>query len=353
MIARKNYSDLIMTLYEHYAPVEAEAEQRGRNLTLRDLYPEWKEYKSLHTNAKTTLVRMHSDWKSYYADDPICDRPIRLLSKAELDVWVHKLIKQHDMTKTCYYNVSGIIRQALDYAVDCNYLDENVFRKVKVDKRMLRKPQKKPDSTQVFTENEVSEIVDLAWSDFRSKVKQYELAPLAVIFQFQTGVRIGELSTLKYTDVERDQIHVQRMLRRDTKEVVEHTKTDCGDRYIPLTDLAQKVIEECRRRQNELGIISPYIFSIKPGEPLPERPVADLYSKYCSKVGTTHKSSHKARKTFVSALIDEGVNINSVMQLTGHADAQTTYKNYVFDRSTDEERKTKIENALRIKASGE
>ena len=353
LIVRKTYAELIKALYKHYAPAEADSEQKGRTLTLRELHPEWVEYKKLHTNAKTTIMRMQTDWKTYYSEDPIVDQPIRLLTKADLDIWVHKLIKEHEMTKTCYYNVTGIIRQALDYAVDHNYLEENVFRRVKVDKRMLRKSRQKPDYTQVFSEAEVREIIEFAWSDYRNKVKRYELSPLAVIFQFQTGVRIGELSTLKFSDVEGDQIHVQRMLRRDTNEVVEHTKTECGDRLIPLTSLAMRVVEECRKRQKELGMIPSFIFSIQPGKPLPERPVADLYRKYCRKLDTIHKSSHKARKTFVSALLDGGININSVRKMTGHADAQTTYKSYVFDRSSDADKKAKMENALYVRAAGE
>lgn len=352
VIPRKTYAELIMALYEFYAPVEAGAEQKGRNLTLRELYPEWQQYKRLHTNAETTITRMHTDWKTYYLEDPIIDKPIRLLTKGQLDIWAHSLIKKYSMTKTNYYNVSGIIRQALDYAVDVGYLDENVFRKVKVDKRMLRKTEKKPDNTQVFSEDEERQIIDLAWADFRNRTKVYELSPLAIIFQSQTGVRIGELCTLQFSDIDGEQIHVQRMLRRDMKEVVEHTKSECGDRHILLTPLAKEVVEECRKRQKELGIINPYIFSIRPGEPLPERPIADLYKKYCKKLGIVQKSSHKMRKTFVSALIDEGMNINSVMKMAGHADAQTTYRSYVYDRATDEKKKALMESALCAGAVG-
>lgn len=204
LIARKTYEGLLKALYEYYAPIKAQAEQKGNNLTLRELYPEWQEYKRLHTNAETTIMRMHTDWKTYYSGDPIVDKPIRLLTKGELDIWVHGLIKKHEMTKTCYYNVTGILRQALEYAVDRNYLEENVFQKVKVDKKMLRKQPKKPDYTQVFTKEEQKQIIDFAWEDYRNRVKVYELSPLAVIFQYQTGVRIGELSTLKFSDVEGD-----------------------------------------------------------------------------------------------------------------------------------------------------
>jgi hypothetical protein len=43
------------------------------------------------------------------------------------------------------------MRQCLDYAVDLEIVEDNQFRKVKVDgRRMFRKVRKKKDSTQVF-----------------------------------------------------------------------------------------------------------------------------------------------------------------------------------------------------------
>ena len=41
---------------------------------------------------------------------------------------------------------------------------------------------------------------------------------------------------------------------------------------------------------------------------MPERPVADLYKKYCKRLGTVMKSSHKAKKTVISAWIDNDIN---------------------------------------------
>ena len=47
-----------------------------------------------------------------------------------------------------------------------------------------------------------------------------------------------------------------------------------------------------------------------------------------------------------TALIDGDVNINSVKTMVGHSDARTTYRSYVFDRSTDAERRSLMEAAL-------
>ena len=58
------------------------------------------------------------------------------------------------------------------------------------------------------------------------------------MFQFQTGLRLGELCAVRFEDVENGVLHVVRMLQRDSDKVVEHTKSH-EDREVLLTDAAQ------------------------------------------------------------------------------------------------------------------
>lgn len=321
--------------------------------TVRSLYPEWLEYKAQHLPAESSVTRIEVDWKKFYLNNDearVIDRPIRLLTKLELDKWIHQTIRQYSMTKTAYYNFSIIIRQVLDYAVDLELITENPMRNFKVDPKMFRRVKKKADETQVFSNEEFRKIHQLAWDDFKNRVKTYELSPLAVLFQFETGLRIGELCVVRYEDIEQpDYIHIQRMLRKQTGEVVDHTKTDCGDRQVYLTEEARRLVAVAKQRQTELCVPNDgYIFSIN-SLPLIHYPVEELYRKYCDKLGITQKSSHKARKTYISALIDGQVNINTVRSMAGHSDERTTYGNYVFDRHTRAERNNMIEMALNHK----
>lgn len=331
---------------------EADELEDRQKITLRKLYPEWLEYKGQHLAAESSLTRIETDWKKYYLDThaKIIDKPIIEMTKLEIDKWLHQMIKKFDMTKTNYYNFSVIIRQELDYAVDLNLISDNPMRKFTVDAKLFRKTKKKADKTQVFTHEELCKIREMAWEDFVNAVKVYELAPLAVMFQFETGLRIGELCVVRYEDVEQqDHIHIQRMLRKYNDKVVDHTKTECGDRQVYLTEEAKRIIKTAKKRQKELGVEADgYIFSIN-GLPLRHYPVEDLYRKYCKKLGTIQKGSHKARKTYISALIDGRVNINTVREMAGHSDERTTYKNYVFDRHSIVEKNNMIENALNHK----
>lgn len=346
MIVKSSQEKLYEELISYY---EKETESRQlASITLRKLYPQWIEYKALRS-APTYMSRLHTDWKTYYLNSDIIDIPIKTLNKLTLDVWCHKLIQQYSMSKNQYYNVTTIIRQALNYAVDLGIIDNNPLSLVKIDgKRVFRKVKKKPDATQIFFKEELELIYPMAWKDFYNRTKIYQLAPLALLFQFQTGLRISELCTVRYEDIETpDYIHIQRMLRRDTNEVVEHTKSDCGDRQVFLTSMAKDIIAKARERQTELGVDNNgYIFSIINNRPLTERSVSDLYRKYCKNAGIIHKSSHKARKNYISSLIQGQVNLNLVREMAGHAEERTTLKNYCYDRSTDSEKMKLIENAL-------
>lgn len=334
-------------LIEYYQ-LEAENDKH-RDYALKDIYPEWLSYKELHTTASSYVTRINTDWKSYYLNTPIIYVPLRKLDKLTLDVWAHNLIQKYDMTKNKYYNVTVIMRQALTYAVDAGIIPNNPFLEVKVDgKRLFRKTRKKADSKQVFTREEVRAIHDMAWEDFHNHVKVYDLAPLALLFQLQTGLRIGEVCAVKFSDIESpNYIHIQRMLRRDSNEVVEHPKTDCGDRQILLTSTAKKLIQTARERQQELHIESEFIFSVN-GLPPTERSISTLYTKYCKHMGIVQKSSHTSRRTFISALIDQHVSINTVRATAGHSSERTTLRNYVFDRSTETEKLQKFEDALAL-----
>ena len=350
LVAKTDEEDLLEYLADFYSLDDTGDSDRKEVLTLEKLYPQWLEHKKLYTTAETYIIRIECDWKKYYVGTDIIKKPLTSLTKLSLDEWAHKLIKDYNMTKNQYYNVTVIMRQALLYAVDLGIIESSPFSLVKIDgKRLFRKVKKKADDTQVFLSNEIPRIQEQAWNDFMTNDKlTHRLAPLAILFQFQTGVRIGELCACCEEDIEDENyIHIQRMYRYGSheSEVVEHTKTSCGDRKIFLTDRAKKYIRLAQEYKAERGIVSKYIFSVN-NRPLSNRSVAYLYNKYCSDAGIGHKTSHKARKTYISALIDGKVNINTIREMVGHADERTTYNNYCFDRSTEDEKKTLIENAL-------
>lgn len=346
MIAKTHEEDLIDYLVGFYK--KQGQGQTIKGYTLEMLYPEWKAYKELHTTAANYMRRIDNDWNKYYKGTAIIKMPIINLNKLTLDTWAHRLVQSYNMTKKQYYNSTVIMRQALDFAVGSDIIKDNPFLSVHIDgRRMFRKQKKKPDHTQVFLKAEIPIIQSMALEDFTNNGKlKHKLAPLAILFQFQTGLRLGELCACKYSDVESgNYIHIQRMYRYETGEVVEHTKSACSDRNVFLTGQAKHYIQLAREFHMAAESPGEYIFSVNSG-PLSPRSVEYLYKKYCNMAGISHKSSHKSRKTYISALIDGHVNINTIREMAGHSDERTTFGNYCFDRSSETEKAGLITNAL-------
>ena len=81
-------------------------------------------------------------------------------------------------------------------------------------------------------------------------------------------------------------------------------------------------------------------------DPVPYSELRKTFIKYCKDVDILPRSSHKARKTVISTLIDNGVNINTIREMLGQMDEKTTLGNYCFDRKDKNERHRLINKAL-------
>lgn len=334
-----------------------EEEEKNKLSTLRKLYPVWLKYKGLETTATTYVRRIDTDWKKYYLNDPIIDMDIQTYTKAQLKEWALTAIRQNGLTKTQYYNMSVIIRQALDYATDLGLIKENMFNQFTVDAKLFRKKKKPDDYTQVFLKTERPLIEAEAWQEFEEKGCTSALAiPLA----FQIGVRLGELVAIKDTDISSNgkYIHIQRMAQKLERQksdgtwypaiwtTVEHAKTSAGDREVYLPEEARRIIKIILDANQENGWHDDGFLFIHGEKRITPRAVDTRIRKYCNHININRKSTHKIRKSYISSLLDAGININQIRLQVGHEDERTTLHNYAFNRATIAENEADLEKAL-------
>lgn len=153
------------------------------------------------------------------------------------------------------------------------------------------------------------------------------LYDLAIQLDFCFVLRIGELLALKWSDIEGNQLHVQRSLNL-VNEVhddlsygcrkiiaVDHIKGNAseGFRYEPITNSAASILQ----RIGELGLDSEYIFSYK-GSFLLTDTFNERLKKVCNEIGIPYKSSHKIRFTTASMLYEADVSTIELQRMLGH-----------------------------------
>lgn len=346
MIVKSSRENLEDAIVEHY--ISMSDDLISANATLASLYPDWIEYKALHVEYPT-INRVKKDWKRYYEGAAIVNKPISKITKLDLDEWIHKMIKEYDMDYHQYGNFSLIIRQELEYAVDRGIIDSNPFLSVKIDKkRVLRAEHKKPDETQVFTLEELEFIYECAEKDFLSNRRpKHKLVPLAVQFLFQTGLRLCEVAALRYADIDGNEIIVRRMVRYPGGEIIDSTKGTFGDRRVPLTPKALELIDAAKKKHKDSGQkYMEYIF-VMTGDPIHTYlAIQKAFAKYCKELEIQQRGPHKARKTYISELLEFGININTVRAIAGHKDEHTTFNNYCYDRKTKSERNAQVIAAI-------
>lgn len=329
-----------------------------QSLTLEKLYPEWLYYYSLHCESAGSVQRVTVEWKKHYKGNSLVKKPLSSLKKIELETWVLEIVRRESMNKKQYFNMSLPLRQMLKYAYESEYIIKNPFENVRISSKLFKKEKKKADETQVYTPKEERAIIDLAWSEYRSDPAI--TTPLALIFLFYTGTRIGEVVAFKDTDLEGNYIWVNRMERKcftcddklvyhqKDRSIVDHAKTDAGHRKIYLVKEARYVVTEAVASAKEKGCEKDFFLFQNEKSRITGDCITSRLRKYCRMLEIPFRSPHKIRKTYISKLIDSGVNINTIRELAGHEDERTTYHNYCFNRNSRDETNEQLENALEV-----
>ena len=357
-IAKRKWEDLEQAIIDYYT--EQEEANKRKCITLRTLYPEWFDYKWQDTNNSGYMKRIHQDWKRFYENDAIIDRPIVEMTTLELKNWARNKIIKEKLTKKLYYNMTVIIRQSLDYLVELEELSSNPFANFKIKASLFTPVVAKEAEYEVFNEVEEQQIKALALEDFETH--PHSTSAVALIANFSLGLRVGELVALKWKDLKSPYLQIRRMEQKqydkleDGKwkshlEVVEHTKSDAGYRTIYVVSSVLELFEKVKEDNLERGYScepEDYIFLYR-GNRISSKSITNKYDKYCKALGIIKKTNHKARKTCLTKIADNAnINLKDAMEFGGHKDVQTYIKHYCFSRYSDEQKREELEKTLNL-----
>lgn len=361
LIKRKNREDLETAIVKAYREND-----KVLNPTLSKVYPLWLEHYKARAGSDNTVKRAVASWNRYYANDPIIKRPIESMAPTEIETWLHTRIKEEGMDKKKYYNMSLPFRQIMDFAFRSHITATNTFGDVKINAKTLTKKRKPDSSTQVYTDAEETFLMKCAWQEWEEDNSLG--ACLALVLLFHTGLRIGEVVALKandihgmYADISRTEVETSVQVDESTfvqtgHAVVDHAKTSAGIRTIYLTKGGKEVIEAATAHARITGADNTpdgdyYLFRNGNARCNVDA-VTYRLKKFCKVLGIPFRSAHKIRKTYVSHLIDGGVNIDAVREQVGHEDERTTLNCYCFNTLTQDETNALFEAALSSSARG-
>ncbi|WP_321383614.1 site-specific integrase [uncultured Enterococcus sp.] len=226
-------------------------------------------------------------------------------------------VLQKDLTAGSIKNVFNIVKKSLIDAKRHSYIPENPCDFVE-----LPKMRKKEVCALTLNQQKRLEIVAF---------QEEGCSP--VILSLYSGMRIGEISGLKWSDIdfENELIYVRRTIARvldessgasKTKLIEGSPKSRYSVRQIPLAYNLKSYLYDKSR-----GATSEYVIGNGRGLVEP-RTVTNHFKKNLKAAGLDNVKFHILRHTFATRCIEKGIDIASLSKILGHQSVKMTLDTY-------------------------
>jgi integrase len=158
---------------------------------------------------------------------------------------------------------------------------------------------------------------------------------LGILLCLYTGLRIGEICALKWSDIDISQqvIHVRKTLQRiknpngsipKTVVLIDEPKSEKSIRDVPVPTFMLSKLAAIKNSVSNgnyfLTCTEHYIES---------RTYQSRYKTFLKNIGVEYKNFHVLRHTFATECIRLGIDVKTVSELLGHASVKITLERYV------------------------
>ena len=175
----------------------------------------------------------------------------------------------------------------------------------------------------IFNHTEQAKLISLLYQDM-------DIHKLGILICLSTGLRLGEICALKWTDINMDLkiLHVNRTVQRvavnESKKRTQLLETDpktlCSKRQIPISDRLYQLFLKFYKEEG-------YLF--KKNKPMEPRTYQNKFKSYLNEAGIEQTHFHVLRHTFATNCISNGADAKSVSEILGHSDVKITLNRYV------------------------
>jgi integrase len=220
--------------------------------------------------------------------------------------------------------IHAILHKALEQAVRFNLIPTNPASKV--DPPKVRQEEITPLSAE-----QASKLLDVT----RNERDRFEALYMLAL---TTGLRIGELLGLKWSDLDLDarRVRVSRQLQRSQDGLIFTDPKAASRRTVDLPASTVEALKRHRKRQVEETLKAggayqdnDLVFAGDLGGPIgPEKVTQRAFKPLLKRAGLPEMRFHDLRHTFATLLLARGVHPTYVQRALGHASVKMTLDRY-------------------------
>ena len=329
---RKQVEDVIIDFYKDEPTVE-------------ETFNKWlDEKKRFGEIQNATCDRYATDYRRYFNDSKLKDRKIKTITESEIEEFIKNQILINNLTSKAYGGLRTIIIGIWGYAYKHKYTDvaiKTFFSELQLSGKMFKvKPKYAED--EVFFDDETDMLTEHFMRN-NPNVISY-----GIILAMRTGLRVGELCSLTWDDVDDHCIKVCKTETRYrisdseyTREVKDNAKTEAGNRIVLIDDKAVELL----RMIKSLNPNGEYVFEIN-GKRCRGQSFTRKLERACDALGIKPRPMHKCRKTYITTLINANVPESLIIDQVGHTDIKTSKQFYLYNNKTRNEALKTLSDAI-------
>ena len=312
----------------------------GGNFTVLELV---EKYISQKTGVRHNTRSNYNFVVNVIKKEAFGQKRIDKIKVSDAKEWLIKMQQIDGRGYSSIHTIRGVVRPAFQMAVDDDLLVKNPFEfqlnTVVVNDSVTR---------EAITRQQERDFLEFVKND-KHFCKYYD----GIYILFKTGLRISEFVglTKKNLDFENNRIIVDHQFQRtrDMKYIIEDTKTESGERMVPMTpevkEAFQRILANRKNPKVEPMVdgYSGFLYLDKNGRPM----VALHWEKYFQHIREKYNkiyriqmpkvTPHVCRHTFCSNMAKSGMNPKTLQYIMGHSDISVTLNTYTHLNYDDAE----------------
>lgn len=142
-----------------------------------------------------------------------------------------------------------------------------------------------------------------------------------VLLTFYSGMRVGEVAKLKWSDV----IGIEGKIKDQIRLTPEQTKGS-DSRVVMLGEKIQKELSDYEKSVPDKlkQLNKPLIYSQQNRNGFNSNSLSQTFKEIFKRSGIDNATSHSGRRTFITRLAKKGIGVRVLMALSGHKNLSTT-----------------------------